>query len=367
MKRTRKIFSLVLAVMMILSILPIHAAASGEGTYDIAAPGGVITAEKGTISDGKAADGAILSIALDPAAFPAYTFDHWESAYGDVIPQESFRVLVDKDAYFFPVFADAAPHFGEWTLVKAGESCEDGDLYMRTDPESGLVEYSFRLFNYGNHDFGEYEYYDEEYCAATCSHCGYVDLVEHNWSEEMVVREATHSVPGLTRKTCYRCGKTIDTEIPVTSNHSWGAWEIVTPSVNGQPGVRRRTCTECSESEECWYIKADWKGYYDDSRITFLGNYNNQYGSMKEGHYSFINNDGKRAYVYGASWADKNAERVVMFMWIDDPDELGRRPIYHAKTMVNGWGYGWALLAYADTFDEYISFIDNLYLDRSTV
>ena len=218
MRSVKRVLSFAFALMMVLAVLPMSGKASGGADlYVIVAEGGTITAQgAGSFESGQASEGTVLSISLDPAAFPEYTFDHWESVYGDRIPQESFRLLVDQDAYFFPVFSDVVAHFGEWELVRHGETCEDGDIYKRTDPETGLVEYGFMMRNYGSHDFGDYEYLDEDHCAAVCRYCGYVDVQEHSWSSGEVIREATHTTPGIVHRTCYRCGATVDTDIGTT-------------------------------------------------------------------------------------------------------------------------------------------------------
>ena len=340
-----------------------------EGTYYyVEAHGGTVSVRNGSSSGGKYKEGSVVTVSLNADAFAGKTFDHWTSAFGERISVMEFSLLVDKDAYFFPVFKDIKPEFGEWELYRASGTCEKPDVWMRTDTATGLVEYTLSLFNNGEHIFGQGEYVDEDHCKMTCTHCGFETVNEHYWSEEFVMREATHTVSGLKGRACSYCGTTVETDIGTTEEHTWGPWTVVTESVNGQPGVRRRTCVECGEYEDCWYIRADWEKYYGvNTRITFTADYNNQWGSKKEGHYHFINDDGNDTYVYGASWADKNAERVVQFMWIDEADPLGRKAIYHAKRMTSGWGYHWALIAYADTFEQYIGYIDSLYGDQSNV
>ncbi len=377
----KRIFSLLIAAVMLIGTFPVvisgngsevdisGGSGSGENAlYEVVAEGGAITLKSGNTEGGKYDGGSIVTVSFDATEFDGLTFDHWTSASGEKISAEEFSLLVDQDAYFFPVFSDAEPDFGEWELYKAGGSCEIPDVWKREDPVTGLVEFAYVLYNGGYHTQDIFEYVDEDHCKAVCSHCGYEEIMDHYWSAETTLRPATHTVSGIVGKRCYYCGATVETDIGTTDEHTWGGWTVVTESVNGQPGVRRRTCEECGESQDCWYIDADWEKYYGvNSRIVFTADYNNQWGDKTEGHYHFINNDGKDTYVYGCSWADKNGERVVQFMWIDEADELGRKPIYHAKRMENGWGYHWALIGYTDTFEGYISYIDGLYGDQSNV
>ena len=373
MRIRRRIVSFLLALVMLAALLPVGSTAvlaSGADAalthFNVQIVGGTaVFVGKTDAFDGTAQSDDVLTVTLTPQT--GRELKYWRSVNGQTIPGESFRMVVRADDVIWPVFTDTeSSPFGPWECVDDSHDCEAPCLYRRVNT-LGDVEYKWVLRNYGIHSY-TYVDYDETQHKLICTNCDHVELEDHWWSSETVIREATHTQEGVLRRTCSDCGREVDTPIPTTTEHTYdGSWEIITPSVNGQPGVRRRTCTQCGQVQDFWYIKADWEQYYQDNRIVFTANYNSQWGDHKEGHYSFVNNDGNRTYVYGTSWAYENNERVVGFMWIDDPDELGRRPIYHAKRMVSGWGYGWALIGYADTFEEYIDYIDYLYMDQSEV
>ena len=388
MRKCSKILGLIMAVVMIVGVLPVGVFADkidvggggggGGGTpgsdgYVVYAYAGVVTVESGVYIDGKAKEGSVLSIFLDQTAFPGKTFSHWVGSDGTKVPQAAFRLLVDQDVWFYPVFSDLSGAFGDWTLVFDGD-CEEGKVYMREDPVTGLREYKKQYVNWGQHDFSNYEYVDENTCAAVCVICGKRVEDEHCWSSEVTVLEATHDHGGTVRKTCWNCGATVDVSTPMTAEHVWdadgygGNWEIVTEAKDGQPGVRRRHCLYCEAYEDYWYIRAEWEKYYFGNKVWYDSSESvSLTGTDDELHYNFINDEGYDTYVYAVREDYRDNYQSYVFMWIDHADALGRKALYLAKSKGHddrGYyayrGFDWAIVGYLDSKEAFISEIDHL-------
>ena len=385
--KMRRLLCLLLSLVMLMGILPFSSLASEEDKdidipiaepifvepgsseqerYTVYAYAGTVTAENGVYADGQAEAGTVITVTLDETAYAGHEFAYWKSMYGDVIPKSTFRVLVDRDAYFYPVFTDIAANFGEWEMLIAGASCEDGDIYIRRDTDTGLVEYKKEYFNWGNHEFGPYEYVDEEYCTHTCNHCGYAETNEHYWSQNTTIAEATHETEGLIRSTCYNCGAVVERVIPKTTEHefAWNDWTIIEPSVNGQYGKRMRQCKYCDYTETYWYLDVDLKPLFKNHSIRYKASYGGKV-EHNEQYYSWTREDGKIVYIWATQYAyayssGNDNGQTWIFMFIDDEDPTVLKPVYLSKSTGSGASrFLWAHYGYAYDFDGWIDVLDS--------
>lgn len=365
-----RLSALFLAAITVIAALPAVWAGEGvkakkgadpvpqtDGICEIVASLGVVADQNG-IDITQAAAGATVTVSPAPGAFDGHVFSYWKAAGGTVIPSEAFTVLVDRSEYFYPVFSDVPLCLGQWELIKEGTYCQDGDLYSRVN-SAGVTEYKKVFFNEGYHYFDTYEYVDENTCRMICSHCGYTEDEQHNWSEETVIEEATHGSEGLVRRTCYQCGATVDTVIPRTDEHVYdGQWTVVEPSVNGQYGKRSRKCLYCDHTETYWYLEVDFKSLFKDRSIRYKETYGGKL-TNNEQYYSWTREDGKTVYifatqyVYSYSTGNDNAQSWA-FMFIDDGDPTVLKPVYLSKT---SGGYVkqclWAHYGLAYDFDDW--------------
>ena len=90
-----------------LPAIPIPGPGTGiteDGTFEVIAYGGTITVKSGSAVNGKYKEGSVITISFNASAFSGKEFDHWTSASGEKISAQSFSLLVDQNAYFFPVF-----------------------------------------------------------------------------------------------------------------------------------------------------------------------------------------------------------------------------------------------------------------------
>ena len=382
MKTAVRILCLMLCVLTVFGMTPAFALAvspktdaraAGEGAsfsegYTVYALEGTVTALFGSYLNGVASEGAILEIALSENAFAGHTFDCWKSSEGVKVPTATFQVMIDRDVWFYPTFTDLEGSFGDWTLIKDG-GCEEGKVYRRDDPATGLAEFKKVFPNSGGHEFSSYRTIDAQTCAAVCRICGYEMVEQHNWSEYETVREATHSTTGLMRATCCMCGYTAEVIVPKTDEHIWsGEWEIIEEAKNGQPGVRRRHCLYCDAYEDYWYIRAEWEKYYFGNKIWYDSTDSiGTWGTDDELHYNFINDEGYETFVYAVRQDYRDNYQSYVFMWIDHADNLGRKPLYLAKSKGHddsGYyayrGFDWAIVGYLDSKEAFISEIDHI-------
>ena len=390
MKTQTRIIGIILAIIMLLGMTPAAvfagdkpggtepgtdsepSAAPGEGEggeetpyYTVVAYGGTVTLVSGEQNAaGKFAEGSVVLVELDYASYAGHTFDCWKSSEGDLIPQASFRLIVERDAYFGLSFSDVTPAWGEWELLYDSGDCTVPTIYVRYDTASGLAEY--KQVVYESHDFGVNTYVDEDTCRQVCSRCGCIEDGEHWWSTEEIVTPATHSSDGLKRATCYQCGATVDTVIPRTDEHVWGAdvssdygWEIITPSVDGNYGVRRRHCLYCDAYEDYWYLDVDFASLFAGKDIRYKETYggkltnNERYFCWTEGNLTYYIYAVQYVYAYstgndyGQTWA---------FMFIDDGDPTNLKSVYLSKTTGSSSvsGYTWAEYGNAYDFEDWL-------------
>ncbi len=367
----KRILSALLIAVMAFCAVPFSASADepADQTEEIADKCKVV-AFAGNVEgapDGYAAIDSVVTVTLDETLFPDYTFDCWKDIYGDVIPKKSFKLIASKDVYFYPVFSDFDGTFGEWELIEAGEYCEDGDLYKRTDPVTGLTEYKKEYFHGGNHDFGPYEYVDEDWCRHVCSHCGYEEIEDHWFGTEIIEKEATHESEGLATSTCSRCGTTVKRIIPKLTEHVYGyEWTVIEPPAEGAYGKRSRKCLYCDHEETYWYLQSDFKKLFQNHAIRYQETYGGKL-CHNEQYYGFPLDDGRFVYiwalqyVYAYSSGNDNGQTFI-FMFIDDGDPTNLKPIYLSKTRgTNSMPqYLWAYYGWAYDFNDWLGCLDSI-------
>ena len=145
----QKILALLLGLCMIISLLPSVALATGPGeeaaaSYPVYVHGGTLQKDGMTVRSGaKFPAGTVLTVTLDESLFPGHTFAYWVGSDGTQVPQKSFRMVVDRVTGFSPAFSDLTGNFGDWKVLKKGDFCTDGTLFVREDSASGLKEYRF--------------------------------------------------------------------------------------------------------------------------------------------------------------------------------------------------------------------------------
>ena len=85
--------------------------------------------------------------------------------------------------------------------------------------------------------------------GSTDDYCAYSRNGKHNWSDWVVIREATCSSPGLEIRMCMNdCGIEQTREIAKLP-HTWGGWTVKREATCSQEGVRAHTCSVCGTTQ----------------------------------------------------------------------------------------------------------------------
>ena len=372
----RRILALLLGLCMIISLLPSVALATGPGeeaaaSYSVYVHGGTLQKDGMTVRSGaEFPAGTVLTVTLDESQFSGHTFAYWLGSDGTQVPQKSFRMVVDRVTGFSPAFSDLTGNFGDWKVLKKGDFCTDGTLYVREDSVQGLKEYRFES---GYHNTYIYEPLNGEQHTMRCADCPYTNVNTHGWNSGVVTTEATCAAEGVKTYTCKQCGETKTEAIEKTS-HSYpyypedSDYEIITPADGSAPGKRALKCSVCGQpGTEREYITAKLpnKSGVQHYKLTLESNYNPS-SSLNRGrieeHY-FTDN----AYYYAVKRVASS--RGFMLLWFD---EGANSPVYIRSATKNSDGgfsatdaYGtpesnyYGILCYVDSRDEFIELISH--------
>ena len=378
----RRLLSILLSAVLLFQMLPLTASAATtdiwvpDGKLSVIAHCGLITVEdtgEVFVGEARVEKGTAVTITFDEAVYPDKTFEMWNGDDGTRVPQKTFRLLVERNTAFYPAFSDFTGSFGSWRLFIIGDTCEDGDIYIREDSSTGLKEYKYER---KWHEFGNCTCVNGQQHRSVCRLCGYEAYSEHYWNSGTVTTEPTHTQSGVKTYTCYDCGGKKYEAVARTEDHSYGAWEIVTRAKDGQPGLRRRTCA-CGDVQESYYIKAEWEQYYKDQYF-FLDGQNSiasGYGNTRdEWHYAYKTREGYDAYI-SAFRRDTGDTTTYAFLFIDEPT-AERKPVYICRSVgtSNGSedtyahdGYDWALFHYVKDKEAYCSLMSNMDVEIHSV
>lgn len=271
--------------------------------------------------DGTAPDNTVLTISFEEGRFPGKTFAYWKSADGTEIPQKSFRLLVNRNAAFYPVFKDVAGNFGPWETLVSGSYCSDATILVRSDNAQGLKEY--KLGRSGYHQNLRYERIDDGNHLVACADCPYTYTTGHRWGSGVVTTQATHLTDGVMTYTCSDCGAKKYEKIEKGGSHTYpdnpkdSDYIIDVPALNGQPGLRHLKCTQCGfEQEPTEYIAAELPAgegkvqHFTYERTSPYSSSSSMNQARVEEHYISDN-----AYYYSVKKA--NVGTLFEFLWFD--------------------------------------------------
>ena len=104
-----------------------------------------------------------------------------------------------------------------------------------------------------SHQYGNWNYADNQYHQATCSLCTKKQLLGHDWGSGKVLEEPTCKEPGLKRQTCGKCEATREVEIPKTDDHQYGEWIYIDNEHHF------RTCQTCGREQTKNHTESNWK------------------------------------------------------------------------------------------------------------
>ena len=283
MRMKKRIFSFVLAVLMIASLLPATALAA-----DIV--------DSGTC--GAEGDGSNLTWTLDSEGVLTI------SGSGDMHDYGSFDApwYGSKSMVKSAVIADGVTSIGNyafsectsltnvtipdsvtsigWSAFKGCASLTDV-YYAGSEAQWKAIQISYENdallnanihYNYVSHTHS----YKDVVTAPTCTEkgytthtcaCGdsYVDALDHAWDEGKVTKEPTETETGVKAFTCTRCGETRTETIPVLPHaHSYKA--VVTAPTCTEKGYTTHTCA-CGDSYVDTYTDPLGHDLKDDAAV----------------------------------------------------------------------------------------------------
>ncbi|MBR6410621.1 MAG: hypothetical protein IKS35_04495, partial [Clostridia bacterium] len=368
---------------MLIGIFPISALAGGDDGHDdpgsgvvsggepaenedsdirIVVTGGTVTSlTTGEELTGAPQAGDILLICVSEQE--GRVFKEWRTDRNAVIPDASFQLYVGQSEYFYPVFEDTMDYpFSDWSVLAAG-GCENGNVLVRTNTV-GDIQYKLQTY-YNGHNYSMSAPVDEHTHVSTCEICGDSFEAEHNFTVREVLREPTHTEPGLVKVKCTDCDyvTTISTD-PVPDHVFDGASRIVEPSENGNYGIRAHKCRYCDEEQEYWYLEPDLKAFLDNRYVNFLTT-EGQKVTHNEQYYNFTDEQGRDVYVWALQYgyvysgtADNGQSFVFMFK--DDHDPSTRKPIYLTQSKGTYTPeIQWGVYAYGYTFEDWEKLLDS--------
>ena len=283
-KSTVRVFAIVLAALMCLSLLPLAAHAEE------------------------------FALPEEVPVVPGFTWvgDHYvetEHIYGEIVNPD---FLVDEsepgdcvtpalywksciNVYPFSeeqtrcgATAEAAYHQALDNLVNeltsrknSGEKKSDAEWAAIAEQAQEEI-FNKYTFTYGGTGH-QWEYHEHQEATCTnegwdtyniCTVCGAVDVGEipwidakgHQWGEPEVVTEATCSEPGLVKYVCTICGVEETEEVPATGEHIWDDGVVAIEPTCAAAGQKVYTCTVCgaTETEE---IPATGEHVWDDGVV----------------------------------------------------------------------------------------------------
>ena len=233
----KKLLSLMLVAVLLVSAVPMMASAAGSGSVVVRR---LDTNEQFSIafSDLTTSDNANYSIPSDKveelkkhvsvSGVKGWSRNQGDSSGGKLGSLVFTKTEVDGnnniDIYAI-VGASVTPpkHEHTWDsgVVTTAATCTtDGVMtYTCTDPSCGATK--------------------TEKIAAT----------GHTYGDPQITTPATCGKDGTQTKTCTACGATVNETIKATGNHTWGGWVIQNEATATTEGTMIRTCSVCGATE----------------------------------------------------------------------------------------------------------------------
>ena len=90
----------------------------------------------------------------------------------------------------------------------------------------------------------------------TCAKCGETEEYEiakkdtHTYDDWVITKEATCREFGTRTKTCISCGDTQQESIAKKQSHTYGEWETTKAATCSESGIQTKTCTVCAATQQ---------------------------------------------------------------------------------------------------------------------
>lgn len=103
--------------------------------------------------------------------------------------------------------------------------------------------------NCKSHTYGDYVKVSDSKHERECSACGATESKSHNWNSGTVTKPASCKEAGTRERTCTDCGAKKTENIAKTTDHKYGSWSQTKPSGCTEKGSESRTCSVCGKVE----------------------------------------------------------------------------------------------------------------------
>lgn len=136
---------------------------------------------------------------------------------------------------------ETVPHNWNAGTVKTEATCKETGLMTYTCTDCGKTKDEV-IEKSTDHKYRNWTRVDEQKHHGVCEVCGKEVTVDHNWTVETVIKEATCTEAGSQDMKCKLCGETKTEEIPVTAHH-YTAFQKVDEQTHSH------SCISCGQEE----------------------------------------------------------------------------------------------------------------------
>lgn len=227
----KKLLSLVLVALMLVSAVPFQASAAGgskEVKVDVFIDGVATSTKHITIDDTGVTLSAAYGLSLLKSA-EGRSVEKWEDNTGKVVTDNTvtYTDIQSNGDYSLKLY-----------LLEATQPTVHEHVW-----DAGTVTTPATCTTTGVKTF-----------KCTTPDCGATKTEEipatgHTYGDPQITTPATCGKDGTQTKTCTACGATVNETIKATGNHTWGGWVIQNEATATAEGTMIRTCSVCGATE----------------------------------------------------------------------------------------------------------------------
>ena len=270
MKNYRKVFALLMTVIMLLGMMP---AATAELTGSVDMPNCSHTWDAGHWPNGAPSNCLDSKIKRYTCTKCGAVRDY--SEYGNCIPGSKVWVRPQSSScQEFGVWEISCKTCGEWldgreepgphkwaTYTHEQPTCEYPGSEETLCSVCGDEKGDWHEIPALGHNWGEWHWAHEQPSCNTgawqvreCKRCGrmedrWVEGGNHNWGEWKVYEAPTCLEKGIEHRLCSICGEYWTRELEALG-HEMGEWTVVKQPTAGEDGLKERKCARCDYTEQ---------------------------------------------------------------------------------------------------------------------
>ncbi len=263
MKKISRVFSVFLAIIMVVSMLPVSVSAAAVTFTVTSSSTDIKVGDVVTVDVAISANSNINAITMD-VVFDSNTLEYAShTVYGICGDEYVNKAYADGKIRFASAKGTAITADGIILTIQfnvLSSTCSDVavDVVEAVDKDVKAVATSTQPVTL--HSFGEWVTETEPLCekagqkSKSCS-CGEkqyaeIDALGHDYSSDFTIdEEPTCTGVGSKSQHCSRCDSKISVTEISASGHSFGEWTVETESICEEKGKEKRICSVCGEVE----------------------------------------------------------------------------------------------------------------------